>query len=94
MVEGVEVVVVGHVVRDDLGVDDVALAFLADLEQGLGEKRGCVICRVKRRRSTVRRGPTWISLAVDVLGASGLVREMVYMISLVWLPASSFFHGW
>lgn len=31
---------------------------------------------------------------MDVLGARGLDREMVYMISLVWLPASSFFHGW
>lgn len=39
-------------------------------------------------------GCTCISLAVDVLGASGLVSEMVYIISLVWFPASSFFHGW
>lgn len=35
MVEGVEVVVVGHVVRDDLGVHDVALALLADFVQSL-----------------------------------------------------------
>lgn len=39
MVESVEVVVVGHVVRDDLGVDDVALAFLADFVQGLDKKK-------------------------------------------------------
>lgn len=35
MVEGVEVVVVGHVVRDDLSVHDVALALLADFVQSL-----------------------------------------------------------
>lgn len=38
MVEGVEVVVVGHVVRDDLGVHQVALALLADLVQSLRGK--------------------------------------------------------
>lgn len=37
---------------------------------------------------------TWVSVTVAVLGASGLVREIVYMISLVWFPASSFFQGW
>lgn len=39
MVEGVEVVVVGHVVRDDLGVHQVALALLADLVQSLRGKK-------------------------------------------------------
>lgn len=40
MVEGVEVVVVGNVVRDDLGVHQVALALLADLVQRLrGRKK-------------------------------------------------------
>lgn len=37
---------------------------------------------------------TWVSVTVAVLGASGLVREIVYMIALVWFPASSFFQGW
>ena len=37
---------------------------------------------------------TCVSVTVAVLGARGLDREMVYMISLVWFPASSFFHGW
>lgn len=36
---------------------------------------------------------TCVSLTVEVLGASGLDSEMVYMISRVWLPASSFFQG-
>lgn len=40
MVEGVEVVVVGNVVRDDLGVHQVALALLADFVQSLrGRKK-------------------------------------------------------
>lgn len=39
MVESVEVVVVGHVMRDDLGVDDVALTFLTDFVQSLDETR-------------------------------------------------------
>lgn len=40
MVEGVKVVVVGNVVRDDLGVHQVALALLADLVQRLrGRKK-------------------------------------------------------
>jgi len=38
--------------------------------------------------------PTCVSVTVAVLGARGLDREMVYMMSLVWFPASSFFHGW
>lgn len=37
---------------------------------------------------------TCVSVTVAVLGARGLDREMVYMISLVWFPSSSFFHGW
>lgn len=39
MVESVEVVVVGHVVRDDLSIHDVALAFLTDFVQGLNGNR-------------------------------------------------------
>ena len=39
-------------------------------------------------------GPTCVSVTVAVLGARGLDREMVYMMSRVWFPASSFFHGW
>lgn len=35
MVESVEVIVVGHVMCDDLSVDDVALALLTDFVQSL-----------------------------------------------------------
>lgn len=38
MVESVEVIVVGHVMCDDLSVDDVALALLTDFVQSLTKK--------------------------------------------------------
>lgn len=44
MVESVEVIVVGHVMCDDLSVDDVALALLTDFVQSLmTEGKWCVI---------------------------------------------------
>lgn len=80
MVESVEVVVVGHVVRDHLRVHHVALALLADFVQGL-EKESLLPFVSELVRSAAgapqERRPTWISLAADVLGASGLLREMV-----------------
>lgn len=96
MVESVEVIVVGHVMRDDLSVNDVALALLADFVQGLIEET-CGVTEATSDPDAVNNDGglrTCVSLAVEVLGARGLDREMVYMISRVWLPASSFFHGW
>lgn len=46
MVESVEVVMVGHIMRDDLSVDDVALTFLTDFVQSLNES-GWIICCLK-----------------------------------------------
>lgn len=37
---------------------------------------------------------TCVSLTVAVFGARGLVRVMVYRITRLWFPFSSFFHGW
>lgn len=37
--------------------------------------------------------PTCVSVTVAVLGARGLFRATVYMISLVWLPSCSFLQG-
>lgn len=37
---------------------------------------------------------TCVSLTVALLGASGLVRVMVYRITRLWFPFSSFFQGW
>lgn len=96
MVEGVEVVVVGNVVRDDLGVHQVALALLADLVQGLRGRSKTFSLHLlpeTERMTLVGCVGTCVSLTVEVLGASGLDSEMVYMISRVWLPASSFFQG-
>lgn len=97
MVESVEVIVVGHVMRDDLSVDDVALALLTDFVQSLIQRKRVVLLRDPSDPEAVNHDggpPTCVSLAVEVLGARGLDREMVYIISRVWLPASSFFHGW
>ncbi len=42
MVDGVEVVVVGHVMHDDLSVDYIALALLTDFIQSLIDKENVV----------------------------------------------------
>lgn len=47
MVESVEVVMVGHIMRDDLSIDDVALTFLTDFVQSLNETSGWIICSLK-----------------------------------------------
>lgn len=50
MVEGVEVVVVGNVVRDDLGVHQVALALLAHLVQRLRGRRKLETRKLEMRK--------------------------------------------
>lgn len=52
-VDGVEVVVIRHVVREDLGVDHVALALLARLVHGLwgGKGRGTRLTSSKTGRA-------------------------------------------
>lgn len=47
MVESVEVVMVGHIMCDDLSINDVALIFLTDFEQSLNETGSWIICRLK-----------------------------------------------
>lgn len=97
MVESVEVIVVGHVMCDDLSINDVALALLTDFVQSLIKKKRAALLKATSDPDAVNKDGglcTCVSLAVEVLGARGLDREMVYMISRVWLPASPFFHGW
>lgn len=47
MVESVEVVMIGHIMCDDLSIDDVALTFLTDFVQSLNETSAWIICHLK-----------------------------------------------
>lgn len=44
--------------------------------------------------TTSRGALTWVSVTAAVLGVSGLLRETLYMSSLVWLPSRSLLQGW